>query len=88
MKTIVIWKLPAVSNNNLSGSGIATRGGIYEGPSRYRDYKAYGPDSYGPLAYTEDAVFLSAGQQGLQLTALVFLNHDLVTDCPSAYTQW
>ena len=57
------------------------RGRIHEGPSRYRDHKANRPDSYGPLACSEEAVFMKAGQQGPQLSARVFLNHDLVTDC-------
>ena len=55
--------------------------GIHEGPSRYWDHKANHPDSYGPLTYSEDTVFMKAGQQGPQLSARVFLNHDLVTDC-------
>ena len=57
------------------------RGLIHEGPSRYRDHKANRPDSYGPLTCSEEAVFMKAGQQGPQLSARVFLNHDLVTDC-------
>ena len=56
-------------------------GRIHEGPSRYRDHKANRPDSYGPLTCSEEAVFMKAGQQGSQLSARVFLNHDLVTDC-------
>ena len=55
--------------------------GIHEGPSRYRDHKANCPDSYGPLTCSEEVVFMKAGQQGPQLSARVFLNHDLVTDC-------
>ena len=58
-----------------------TWGRIHEGPSRYRDHKANRPDSYGPLTCSEEAVFTKAGQQGPQLSARVFLNHDLVTDC-------
>ena len=58
-----------------------TWGGIHEGPSRYWDYKANRPDSYGPLACSKDAVFMKAGQQGSQLTAQVYLDHDPVTDC-------
>ena len=54
--------------------------GIHEGPSRYRDYKANRPDSYGSLTCSKDVVFMKAGQQGPQLSARVFLNHDLVTD--------
>ena len=57
------------------------RGRIHEGPSRYRDHKANRPDSYGPLTCSEEVVFMKAGQQGPQLSARVFLNHDLVTDC-------
>ena len=41
-----------------------TEAGIHEGPSRYRDYKAYRPDSYGLLTCREEAVFMKAGQQG------------------------
>ena len=58
-----------------------TRGRIHEGPSRYRDHKANRPDSYGPLTCSKEVVFMKAGQQGPQLSARVFLNHDLVTDC-------
>ena len=62
-------------------SCLEIRGWIHEGPSRYRDHKASRPDSYGPLTCSEEVVFMKAGQQGPQLSARVFLNHDLVTDC-------
>ena len=62
--------------------------GIHEGPSRYRDHKANRPDSYGPLTCSEEAVFMKAGQQGPQLSARVFLNPDLVTDCACLHKGW
>ena len=75
-----VEKVPQASKH-LFLAKLQTRGRIHEGPSRYRDHKANRPDSYGPLTCSEEAVFMKAGQQGPQLSARVFLNHDLVTDC-------
>ena len=80
---LLIWTPPPNSQSECYKK--PARGGIHEGPSRYRDYKA---DSCGPWTCSEDAVFVRAGQQGPLLSARVFLNHSLVIDRAWSFSTW